>query len=164
MKKVIGVVGSDGRIPEKIAAIAEQIGRGIARRGFVLLCGGRGGVMEAACRGAKSEGGITVGILPTLDKSEANKHVDIVIPTSLGYARNSIVVSAPDAVIAVCGSVGTLSEIAMALNYKKPVVVVDASGGVAKEFKKIKLDSEYACLIHSAAPDKAVETAVKLVG
>lgn len=163
MKKIIGVVGSDGKISETTAEIAERIGRDIARRGFVLLCGGRGGVMEAACRGAKAEGGITVGILPTLDRSEANRHVDIVMPTSLGYARNSIVVSAPDAVIAICGSVGTLSEIAMALNYKKPVVVVDSSGGVSREFRKMTLDREYARLVHYSAPEKAVETAVKLV-
>jgi hypothetical protein len=164
MKKVIGVIGSDGKISKEVELIAEQIGRDIASRGFVLLCGGRGGVMEAACRGAKKQGGTTIGILPSLDKSQANSHVDVVIPTSLGYARNSIVASAPDVLIAVCGSVGTLSEIALALNYKKPVVVVDCSGGVASEFRKIRLDGEYARLIHYAAPDKAVEAALKLVG
>ncbi|MDD5111241.1 MAG: TIGR00725 family protein [Candidatus Altiarchaeota archaeon] len=162
MKK-IGVIGSDGLIDDKILYIAEAIGADIARRGMALLCGGRGGVMEAACRGAKKAGGLTVGILPSLDKSQANKYVDIIIPTSLGYARNSIVVSAPDAIIAICGSAGTLSEIAMALNYKKPVVLVDGTGGMAEEVSKIRFDAEYAGLVHHAKPSDAVEKAIKLI-
>jgi len=161
--KTIGVIGSDGLIPRKVARIAEAIGTDIARRGIALLCGGRGGVMEAACRGANKAGGLTVGILPSLDRSQANKYLDIVIPTSLGYARNSIVVSAPDAIIAVCGSAGTLSEIAMALNYRKPVVLVEGTGGMADEAGSIRFDKEYACLIHRAKPENAVETAEKLI-
>lgn len=163
MKKIVGVIGSDGAIPKEVAEMAEKIGGEIAKRGFVLLCGGRGGVMEAACRGAKKQNGLTIGVLPSLDKSQANKNVDIVIPTSLGFARNTLVVSAPDAVIALYGSVGTLSEISMALNYKKPVVVVEASGGVSDEIKKIKFDTEYAKLIHFSTLERAVETAARLI-
>jgi len=140
VKKNIAVVGSDGKISEKVKKIAERIGGDIAKNNCVLVCGGRGGVMEAACRGAKLNGGLTVGILPVLGKSVVNDFVDVVLPTGLGYARNALVVASADAVIAVCGGVGTLSEIALALSYGKPVFVVEGSGGVAdsvqKEFEK----------------------------
>jgi uncharacterized protein (TIGR00725 family) len=88
----------------------------------VLICGGLGGVMEAACRGAKQTGGTTVGILPGDDRSAANPYVDIVIPTGLGEARNAIVVRSADALIAIGGAYGTLSEIAFALKAGKRVV------------------------------------------
>ena len=102
--------------------MAEQVGRQLARRGAVLVCGGRGGVMEAACRGAKAEGGTTVGILPGIDRWEANAYVDIPIVTGLGEARNAIVVRTAEAVIAVSGGFGTLSEIGLALKMGRPVV------------------------------------------
>jgi uncharacterized protein (TIGR00725 family) len=101
---------------------AESVGRGLGARGVVLVCGGLGGVMEAACRGAKDAGGTTVGILPGLDRSDANEHVDVAIATGLGEARNALVVRAADAVIAVGGGYGTLSEIALALKAGKRVV------------------------------------------
>jgi hypothetical protein len=88
----------------------------------VLICGGLGGVMEAACRGVKEAGGLTVGILPGLDPSDANPYVDVVIATGLGEARNALVVNAADAVIAVGGGYGTLSEIGLALRAGKRVV------------------------------------------
>lgn len=87
-----------------------------------MVCGGRGGVMEAACRGAKAEGGTTVGILPGMDRQEANAYVDIPIVTGLGEARNAIVVRTADAVVAVSGGYGTLSEIGLALKMGRPVV------------------------------------------
>lgn len=162
MKTQIAVIGSDGKIPQKIEKIAESIGREIAKSGFILICGGKGGVMEAACKGVKSEGGTTVGILPSLSKDEANRYVDIIIPTGMGYARNSLVVSTADVVIAIHGGVGTLSEMAMAMNYGKPVVVVRGSGGIADtiqtEFdhhgKKIK--------VHEATSADAVRIALEL--
>ena len=117
----VAVVGS-ASCSQEIAAVAEQVGRQIARRGAVLVCGGRGGVMEAACRGAKAEGGTTVGILPGLDRQEANAYVDIPIVTGLGEARNAIVVRTADAVVAVSGGYGTLSEIGLALKMGRPVV------------------------------------------
>jgi uncharacterized protein (TIGR00725 family) len=103
-------------------AAAEQVGRELGRRGAVLLCGGLGGVMEAACRGAKAAGGITVGLLPGHDRGAANAFVDIAIPTGLGEARNALVVRAADAVIAVGGGYGTLTELAFGLKAGKPVV------------------------------------------
>jgi uncharacterized protein (TIGR00725 family) len=106
-------------------AAAEPIGRLVAERGAVLVCGGLGGAMEAACRGAKQAGGTTVGILAGIDREDANPYVDIALPTGLGQARNAVVVRAADAVIAVGGGYGTLSEIALALRHGKPVIGVD---------------------------------------
>ena len=101
---------------------AAEVGRLLAERGAVLVCGGRGGAMEAACRGAKEAGGLTVGILPGSDRSEANPFVDVVVPTGLGEARNALVVGAADVVIAVGGGYGTLSEVALALKAGKRVI------------------------------------------
>lgn len=101
---------------------AEEIGRALARCGTVLVTGGLGGVMEAACRGAKAEGGTTIGILPGDDRTAANDWVDVAVPTGLGEGRNALVVRAADAVIALAGEFGTLSEIALALRLGRPVV------------------------------------------
>jgi uncharacterized protein (TIGR00725 family) len=117
----LAVVGS-AICDAKTAALAEEVGREIACRGAVLICGGRGGVMEAACRGARSAGGTTVGILPGTDRAQANPYVDIPIVTGLGEARNALVVHSADAVVAISGGYGTLSEIALALKMGRPVV------------------------------------------
>jgi len=115
---VIGAGVCDG----KTYALAEQVGRELAQRGATVVCGGLGGVMEAACRGAKGAGGRTIGILPGTDDREANAYVDIPIVTGLGEARNVIVVRSGRAVIAVGGEYGTLSEIAFALKFGIPVI------------------------------------------
>lgn len=115
---VIGAASCD----EKVAALAREVGREIARRGAILVCGGRGGVMEAACQGAKAEGGLTVGILPGVDRREANPYVDVPIVTGLGEARNAVIARTADVVIAIHGGYGTLSEIGLALKMGKPVV------------------------------------------
>jgi uncharacterized protein (TIGR00725 family) len=103
---------------------AEAIGAALARAGATVVCGGLGGVMEAACRGAKAEGGLTVGILPGNDRAAANPWVDVAIPTGLGETRNALVVQAADVIVAVGGEYGTLSEIALALRAGKPVIGV----------------------------------------
>lgn len=121
----IAVVGSGSRVPAAVRRRAEEVGRAVAESGAVLVCGGLGGVMEAACRGAHHGGGLTVGILPGLDRAEANEYVDVAIPTGLGEARNALVVRAADAVVAVSGEYGTLSEIALALQAGIPVVGLD---------------------------------------
>jgi uncharacterized protein (TIGR00725 family) len=115
------VVGG-GEAGADVLAIAEDVGRHLARRDAVVLCGGLGGVMEAACRGAKAEGGTTVGILPTDDRHQANPYVDVAIATGMGEARNALVVRAADVLVAVDGEFGTLSEIALALRTGTPVV------------------------------------------
>jgi uncharacterized protein (TIGR00725 family) len=98
------------------------VGRLVAERGAVVVCGGLGGAMESACRGAKQAGGLTVGLLPGSDRSDANPFVDVALPTGLGEARNALVVAAGDAVIAVGRGYGTLSEIALALRAGKRVI------------------------------------------
>jgi uncharacterized protein (TIGR00725 family) len=118
----IAVIGSDRSCADETAALARAVGQEIGRQGAVLVCGGRGGVMEAACQGAKAQQGITVGILPGPDRREANPYVDIPIATGLGEARNAIVVRSADAVIAVSGGYGTLSEIGLALKMGRPVI------------------------------------------
>jgi uncharacterized protein (TIGR00725 family) len=121
MDPYVAVVGPGEATAEEIAT-AEEVGRLLAERGAVLVCGGLGGVMEAACRGAKEGGGRTVGILPGHDRAAANPHVDVAIATGLGEARNALVVRAADVLIAVGGAYGTLSEIALALKTGTRVV------------------------------------------
>lgn len=117
----VAVIGSAACDTQE-AALAMEVGGAIARRGVVLVCGGRGGVMEAACQGAKAAGGTTIGILPGNDRHKANPYVDLSIATGLGEARNAIVVRAADAVVAIGGGYGTLSEIGLALKMGRPVV------------------------------------------
>ncbi len=117
----IGVIGA-GCCSPSVGRIAEEVGREIAKATATLICGGLEGVMNAAARGAKLEGGLTVGILPGVNPGDANPYIDVSIVTGLGHARNVLVVHSSDALIAVTGGYGTLSEIAIALKLKKPVV------------------------------------------
>ncbi|MDH7578682.1 MAG: TIGR00725 family protein [Bacillota bacterium] len=117
----IGVIGSAEADPE-VLELAREVGQEIARRGAVLVCGGRGGVMEAAARGAREAGGTAVGILPGTSRSEGNPYLTVSVVTGMGEARNAIVVRSSDAVIAVAGGCGTLSEIGLALKMGVPVV------------------------------------------
>ncbi len=123
---MISVIGGEAAPPEALEA-AEAIGRELARRGVTVVCGGRGGVMEAACRGARAEGGHTIGILPGRNARESapNPYVEFPIFTGVGYARNAMVVLSGEAVIAIDGSYGTLSEIAYALIHGIPLVGLD---------------------------------------
>ncbi len=123
---MISVIGGEACGPEALD-IAEQIGREIARRGATLVCGGRGGVMEATCRGAREAGGHTIGIMPGRGREDSppNPYVEFPVFTGMGFARNVVVVLSADAVIAIDGSYGTLSEIAYALIHETPVVGID---------------------------------------
>jgi uncharacterized protein (TIGR00725 family) len=105
-------------------ALAEEVGRLVAREGATLVCGGMGGVMEAAARGAKEAGGTTIGILPGHDRGAANPYLDHVLTTGMGHARNLAVVSSGDVVIAIGGGYGTLSEIGLAAKIGRPVVIL----------------------------------------
>jgi len=120
-KKIIAVIGGSEPSAEE-ARLAEEVGRELAKQGATLVCGGLGGVMEAACRGASLEGGVTIGILPGDSPKAANPYVQIPIVTGMGYARNISVVKSAQAVIAIGGSYGTLSEIAHALQSDIPVI------------------------------------------
>jgi uncharacterized protein (TIGR00725 family) len=117
----VAVIGGSSAALD-VCQVAEEVGRELARNGAVLVCGGLGGVMAAACRGAKSAGGLTVGILPGTTRGEQNAWVDVAVPTGMGEARNALVVRTADALVAVGGEFGTLSEIALALKLGKPVV------------------------------------------
>jgi uncharacterized protein (TIGR00725 family) len=119
---IISVIGSSNPPDQEHLDLAEEVGRELAKRGITVVCGGLAGVMEAVCRGAKAEGGTTVGILPGRDAAAANSYVDIPIVTTMGYARNVIVVHTGAAAIAVGGAYGTLSEISHALADGVPVV------------------------------------------
>jgi len=141
MKPLIAVCGSDGddeKLNEKTLKLAEEVGAEIAKRGCILICGGRSGVMEAACKGAKREGGTTVGILP-FSKSEANPYIDIAIESGLGHFRNYVIVSSADAVIGICGRWGTLNEISTAIILGKPTILIEGSGGVVDDIVHNKL-------------------------
>jgi len=127
---------------------AEAVGAGLARAGAVLVCGGLGGVMEAACQGAVQAGGTTVGLLPGLDRAAANAFVDVAIATGMGELRNGLIVRTADAVIAVGGAWGTLSEIALAVKTGTPVVAL-GSWDVG--------DGE---IVRAGSPEEAVELAL----
>jgi len=121
MKRAVAVFGAS-RPSEKEKAFAYEVGRLLAREGLVVVCGGLGGVMEETCRGAKSLGGTTVGILPGSDAEAANPFVDIAIPTGMGEARNVLIARSGACAVAIGGGMGTLSEIALALRIGKTVV------------------------------------------
>lgn len=117
----VGVVGP-GRADPGLETMAEEVGRRLAEAGAVVVCGGLGGVMAAACRGAAAVGGTSVGILPGTDRHDANRWVTVAIPTGLGELRNGLVVRSADVLVAVGGGYGTLSEVALALKSGIPVV------------------------------------------
>jgi len=152
----VAVVGS-ADATNAVAALATEVGALIAKSGATLVCGGLGGVMEAACRGAKSEGGTTVGILPGTRRNDANEYVDIALPTGLGEARNALVVRAADVVIAVAGEFGTLSEIGLALKMATPVVGLGT-------WELLKGGEPVDAIRRAATPAEAVELALSLAG
>ena len=119
---IIAVIGSSRPVSTEHVELAEKVGRELAKRGVKVVCGGLSGIMEAVCRGAKAEGGMTIGILPGQSSKDANKYVDIPIVTGMRYSRNVIVVNTGRAVIAIGGAWGTLSEIGHALGDGIPVV------------------------------------------
>ena len=151
----LAVVGGGGRVPDPVLAVAEEVGRAVAEAGAVLVCGGLGGVMEAACRGAQRAGGLTLGILPGRDRAEANAHVDVAVPTGLGEARNALVVRCADAMVAVAGEYGTLSEIALALQAGIPVVGLDT-------WELARSGETVGAVVRAETPAQAVASAVRL--
>jgi uncharacterized protein (TIGR00725 family) len=148
-------VSGGGEAGEEACRQAHEVGRELARRGAVVVTGGLGGAMEAACRGAKAEGGTTVGILPSDDRNDANDWVDVAVPTGLGEGRNALVVRAADAVIAVAGEFGTLSEIAVALRLGRPVVGLGT-------WELVRDGRPVEAIVVAATPAEAAERAVEL--
>lgn len=146
----ISVIGA-GTCSEAVHNLAEAVGAEIARRGAVLVCGGLGGVMEAAACGARRAGGLTVGVLPSYDRSTANRWLDVVLPTGFGHARNVIVVASGDAVIALPGEYGTASEIALALKLGRCVIGLQAW-------------EDYLGILHAGSAREAVDLALQTAG
>jgi uncharacterized protein (TIGR00725 family) len=148
MRAYVAVVGASRATAEE-ERTAEAVGRGLGEAGAVVVCGGLGGVMEAACRGAKSGGGTTLGILPGTSRAEANPYVDVAVATGLGELRNGVVVRAADGLVAVGGEFGTLSEIALALKARKPVFAL-GSWELAREGEPVD------AIVRAASPEDAV--------
>ncbi len=162
--RTISVIGGSDCSAETLE-LAERVGEEIAKNGAALICGGLGGVMESACKGAKKHGGLTVGILPSMDKENANAYVDVSIPTGLGYARNFLVARAGDAVIAIGGSAGTLSEMAIAWFSDKPIVALATSGGWAEKLAGEKIDTRRKDVVFAAYSAKeAVDIVIRELG
>jgi len=139
-KKQIVVIGNSDS-DKKVSRIAYDIGKAVAERGFVLITGGRTGVMEFASKGASELNGTVIGILPGCDFDEANEFCDIVLPSGIGYARNLSNILAGDLVISICGASGTLCELTYAWKFKKRIVACSFSGGVSSQVAGTKLDS-----------------------
>jgi uncharacterized protein (TIGR00725 family) len=152
----IGVMGAGECSPE-VFAQAEQVGKLIAQRGAILICGGRGGVMEAAAKGAKATGGVTVGILPESDDSGANPYIDIPIVTGMGNGRNVINILSSQVIIAISGGYGTLSEIALALKTRTPVVALH-SWNLSAHLRSLSADPLF---FNASGPEEAVLKAVE---
>jgi len=154
---IVAVIG-DSSCPAEEAKLAETVGELLAQQGATIICGGLGGVMEAVCRGAKAKGGLTVGILPGESPDMANSWVDIPIVTGVGYARNIAVVKSAQAVIAIGGNYGTLSEIAYALKSGIPVIGLNTWS-----LSRNGREDDSIIRVHSAmeAVDKAVSLAKK---
>lgn len=165
-RAVAAVVGGNA-VSEALLSASETIGRGLVDGGLRVATGGLGGVMTAASRGAReAEGwfdGAVIGVLPGLVAAEANPFVDVVIPTGMNYARNTILVAMADVVIAVGGGSGTLSEIALAWQHGKPIVALDLGEGWSARLAGERLDYRRDDLVHRAgSPEEAVRLAIAL--
>jgi len=150
MSFYVAIIGGGEASPDFLD-LAREVGREVARRGGVLLCGGLGGVMAAGVQGAKEEGGVSIGILPDPDRSRANPYLTYSIPTNLGHARNVLIAHAADALIAIDGSHGTISEAAIALKLGKPVIGLHTSWDLPG-------------LRRAATPQEAVALALQALG
>lgn len=139
------------------------MGRLLAEAGVTVICGGYGGVMEAVCRGASTAGGLTIGILQGYDHDEGNAYLGVALPTGMRLARNALVVAAGDGVIAINGSFGTLSEVALALNLNRPVVSL-GSWTVDEESRRAQLGRYDGVARLADGPAEAVETILELIG
>ncbi len=156
-KGIISVIGAS-EINKDIEQKAFDVGKLLAKNNYAISCGGLSGVMEAACRGAKEEKGLTIGIIPYKEKSAANKYVDIAIPVPFSQARNIIVVLSGDACVAIGGKAGTLTEIALAWIYGKPIVALSSVEGWSSKLANLKIDDRRSDVIHGVeTPQEIIE-------
>jgi len=166
MKKVvIGVVGHGTHATKIHEEVAKRVGELVAKRGGIVVCGGRNeGVMDAVARGVEEAGGISIGILPEADLSRASSHLTVAIPTGMGFARNQIIALSCDGMIVIGGGVGTLTEVAYAYAFSKPIVVIENLGGLVEQFIGRYLDKkERVKLVGAKTPEEAVELIFKLI-
>jgi uncharacterized protein (TIGR00725 family) len=168
MRTLIAVVGSGGTIDESALGAARDVGFELGRRGVSLVCGGLGGVMEAACEGLRTAREhyatdcLAVGILPGEEAGQANPFVDLALPSGLGLARNTLVARAGAALIVVAGEAGTLSEVALAWQLGKPIVALAPTGGVAGRLAGQALDERrHDVIVPAQTPAEAVDLALK---
>ena len=168
VRRPVAVVIGGQRASAPVLAEAEALGAGLMAGGFRLATGGRGGVMEAASKGAQTsphhvDGGV-IGVLPTLDPDSGNPWLDIVVPTGMQFARNTLLVAMADVVIAVAGGAGTLSEIALAWQHGTPVIALDQGEGWSARLAGTHLDDRHARPIVSASDAaEAIANAIRLV-
>lgn len=169
---LITVIGKSARdandpVPPQALTAAEDVGRLLAERSAVVVSGGLSGVMEAVSRGAKSAGGLVIGVLPGFDKRDANAYVDIALTTGMGWMRNTLTVRAADAVIMISGGIGTLNELTVAYE-DKPTVILEGTGGWSDRIREIAYDGKHldeahrATLHFASSPKEAVDLAVDL--
>ncbi len=173
-KWYIAVIGQGQKpgeppLPDHVLDAAYRVGAAIAHAGAILVCGGLGGVMEAASRGATEAGGVAIGFIPGLDRDAANPHLTYVFPTGMGVMRNFIVVRAAHAVIMVAGGVGTLQEATIAYDHRIPVIMVKGTGGWADRLPRTLIEGKYLDARRNVAfyvadsPEEAVELAIRLI-
>lgn len=155
--RMVGVIGAS-MADEELSAIAEEVGRELAVSGAAVVCGGLTGIMESVCRGASAEGGVTIGIIPSDSRQDANPFVQIPIVTGIGMARNSVIAKTAEVFIAIGGQFGTLSEIAYALSMGKTVVSIRSWN-----LEKASATPLHG-LIHEDNPKRAVEIALESIG
>ena len=168
-RPVMSVIGNSGEVPADVAEVAYELGRRAVDVGFRVASGGLDGVMEAVSRGAREAEGWTegsvVGVLPSLRADSANPYVDIAMPTGFGLARNALVVAIADVVVAVRGGTGTLSEVALAWQFGKPVIALVGLGGWSEELAGRQLDVRQDGVVQPASSAaEAVDKALALVG
>ncbi len=156
----VAVIGDSAAAPE-LLRLAESLGARIARLGCTLVTGGRGGIMEAASRGACRAGGVVIGILPGTDFADGNRWCSAVLPTGLGHARNALTALAGDAVVAIGGGAGTLSELAFAWIHGRPILVLQGSGGWADGLPGHGLDARGSSTITACADLDTCEAALR---
>jgi len=162
-ERQVAIIG-DSEAGEAAMVFAEKLGRLIGERGWAIISGGRGGVMEAASRGCREAGGLVLGILPSSDDSMGNDYCHFLLPTGMGWTRNSLTALAGDAVVAIGGRAGTLTEIAYAWSYDKPVIAVTGLGGWSERLAGEAIDDRrHDRLRPAATPEEAVEELARIL-
>ena len=143
MNHQVAIIGQGFLDDDSIYNLTVEIGRELAKNNLILICGGKGGAMEAACKGVYEKKGLSIGILPSIDPNEANKFVKVKIPTNLGEDRNYIIIQSAEIVICIAGRSGTRMEAKYTIEMGKPLITIPKTGGVSKEFSNLEKKNVY---------------------